>query len=328
MGALQRTFWSWAKTMAWHYAREIPDYARLDTRILEGDVAVVSYECLKALEGGDEVENLAIAVGQRRRSQGVSLPALLRAYRLWAKDALEALKASAPGCLMELAPRVLELLDRVSEASAQGYELAFEGKLSRGPVVGIGVRLADAGVVALAPRHISLSPEAVLYEQSPFGVLLFLAAPLCDVEEELKGLARKCRAVLWREEGTDALKIRAGLEEALALGGRLQLPPGLYPTRFLWPLAIALDSPKGRERLLGLLAPLKAYPELLATLEVYLQSGLSLKQTARRLDLHPNTVLYRLHRAENLAGLCLSRVEDLCLVSMALYLYRAVGATL
>lgn len=325
MGALQRTFWSWAETMAWHYAREIPDYARLDTRVLERDVAVVSFEYLRALEEEGEVEDLALAVGQRRRSQGVSLPALLRAYRLWAKDALEALKASAPSRVVELAPRVLELLDRVSEASARGYHQALEGRLPHGPVVGVGVGFADAGAMALAPRHLTLSPEAMFYEQSPFGALLFLAAPLSEVERELKGLARQSGAVLWVEEGIDVPKTKAGLEEALILGNRLHLPPGLYLTRFLWPLAIALDSPKGRERLLGLLAPLESHPELLATLEAYLQSGFSLKRAAHRLGLHSNTVLYRLHRAEELTGLRLSRVEDLCLVSMALYLYRAVG---
>ncbi|WCM39909.1 hypothetical protein GO600_07280 [Thermus antranikianii] len=325
MGALHRTLWSWAETMAWHYAQEIPDYARLDTRILERDVAVVSFEYLRALEEGGNVEDLALAVGQRRRSQGVSLPALLRAYRLWAKDALEALKDSTPNRLAELAPRVVELLDRVSEASAQGYRLALEGRLPRGSVVGIGVGFADAGAMALAPRHLSLPSEAMFYEQSPFGALLFLAAPLAEVEQELRGLARKCQAVLWVEEGTDASRVGADLEEALALGSRLRLPPGLYPTRYLWPLAIALDSPKGRERLLRLLAPLELHPELLATLEVYLQSGFSLKKTAHRLGLHPNSVLYRLHRAEELTGLHLGRAEDLCLVSMALYLYRAVG---
>lgn len=325
MGALQRTLWSWAETMAWHYAREIPDYARLDTRVLERDVAVVSFEYLRALEEGGEVEDLALAVGQRRRSQGVSLPALLRAYRLWAKDALEALKASAPSRVVELAPRVLELLDRVSEASAQGYHQALEGRLPHGPVVGVGVGFADAGAMALAPRHLTLSPEAMFYEQSSFGALLFLAAPLSEVEQELKGLARQSGAVLWVEEGIDVPKTKAGLEEALILGNRLHLPPGLYPTRFLWPLAIALDSPKGRERLLGLLAPLESHPELLATLEAYLQSGCSLKRAAHRLGLHSNTVLYRLHRAEELTGLRLSRVEDICLVSMALYLYRALG---
>lgn len=325
MGALQRTFWSWAETMAWHYAREIPDYARLDTRVLERDVAVVSFEYLRALEEGGEVDNLALAVGQRRWSQGVSLPALLRAYRIWARDTIEALKASMPSRVAELAPRVLELLDRVSEASARGYHQALEGRLPRGPLVGVGVGFADAGAMALAPRHLSLPPEAMFYEQSPFGTLLFLAATLSEVERELKGLARQCGAVLWVEEGTDALKTRAGLEEALVLGKHLHLPPGLYPTRFLWPLAIALDSSKGRDRLLGLLAPLKSHPELLATLEAYLQFGFSLKRAAHRLGLHSNTVLYRLRRAEELTGLCLSRVEDLCLVSMALYLYRALG---
>lgn len=324
MGALQRTFWSWAETMAWHYAREIPDYARLDTRVLERDVAVVSFEYLRALEEGGDVENLALAVGQRRRSQGVSLPALLRAYRLWAKDTLEALKTSAPSQVVELAPRVLELLDRVSEASARGYQLALKGALPCGPLTGVAAQLADAGSLVLAPRYLRLPPEGMAYAQAPLGPLLFLAAPLVEVEEALRSLARQSRAVLWVEEGTKLSELQADLEEALGLGHLLSLPPGLYPTRFLWPLAMALESPRGRDRLLRLLAPLEAHPELLRTLEVYLQARLSLKGAARRLGLHSNTVLYRVHKVEELTGLRLDRVEDLCLLGMALQLRQAM----
>lgn len=321
MAALHRTLWGWAEAMAWHYAREIPDYARLDRELLRRDVALVSYEYLKALEEeGYPLEEMALAVAGRRRHQGVSLPALLRAYRLWAKDALEALRAEAPGRLSALAPRVAEVLDRVSEASARGYRLALEGALPPGPLTGVGAALRDAGALALAPRHLGLPPERLAYAQTPLGPLLLLGAPLREVEEGLKGLARAQGAVLWTEEGRNGAELQEALEEALALGGALGLPPGVYPARLLWPLAMALDSPKGRARLLRLLAPLEAQEGLLEALEAYLAARLSLKGAARRLGLHPNTVLYRLHRAEELTGLRLERVEDLALAAMALQL--------
>ncbi|GGN02726.1 transcriptional regulator [Thermus composti] len=327
MGVLRSTLRAWAEAMAWHYAREIPDYARLDRALLQRDVAVVSYEYLLALEGEAEarVENVALAVGQRRQRQGISLPALLRAYRLWAKDALEALRSEAPGHLAELAPKVAEILDRVSEASARGYQLALEGVLPQGPLTGLAVGLKHAQTIALAPRYLGLPPERMAYHQAPFGPLLFLAAPLAEVEEGLKALARGCAACLWVAEGANLLELQGDLEEALALGHGLDLPPGVYPVRLLWPLAMALESPKGRDRLLRLLAPLGPHPELLGTLEAYLQARLSLKGAARRLGLHPNTVLYRLHRVEELTGLRLQRVEDLCLASMALQVRRLMG---
>jgi len=326
MGTWHRTLYAWAQSMAWHYAREIPDYARLDRVLLQKDVALVSYEYLLALEGGTAgVESLALAVGQRRQRQGVSLPALLRAYRLWARDALQALSSETPERVAELAPRVVEILDRVSEASARGYQQALNGALPRGPLTGVGATLEDAAAIALAPRHLNLSPERVAYAQASLGPLLFLAAPLNQVEGELKTLARLHKARLWVEEGSNLSELKTSLEEALALGQGLNLPPGVYPTRLLWPLAMALESPKGRDRLLRVLAPLEPHPDLLSTLEVYLQARLSLKGAARRLGLHPNTVLYRLHRVEELTGLRLERIDDLCLASIALQLRQVLS---
>lgn len=77
MSALHRILWPWAKSMAQHYAQEIPDYARLDRAFLERDVAMASYEFLRALfegEHGEEVEAVALAVGQRRQQQGSPYP--------------------------------------------------------------------------------------------------------------------------------------------------------------------------------------------------------------------------------------------------------------
>lgn len=323
---MSRTFRAWAEAMARHYAREIPDYGRLDEVILQRDVALVSYEYLRALEEGEEgeLETLAVAVGQRRRRQGVSLPALLRAYRLWARDTLVALGEEMPDRLSTLAPRVAEILDRVSEASARGFQLALEGVFPSGPLTGIAVSLEDAGTMVLAPRFLPLPQDRMGYLQTPLGPLLFLPAPLKEVEEPLKALARAQGAVLWVEESKSLQELQGDLEEALLLGGFLSLPPGVYPTHLLWPLASALESPRARERLLRLLAPLEAHPDLLRTLEAHMEARLSLKRTGRRLGLHPNTVLYRLHRVEELTGLRLDRVEDLCLLTMALQLRRAM----
>lgn len=313
--------------MAQHYVQEIPDYARLNRLLLEQDVSRVSYEYLKALETPQDVETIARFVGQRRQRQGVSLPALLRAYRLWARDALEALCSLFPNAVEEYAPKVGQILDLVSEASIQGYQQAVEGALYKGPFTGLAVGLSDAGAVVLVPRFLHLSSDQTVYVQSPLGSLLFLAIPFIELEEALRSLARRCKAVLWVEEGLRLSDLQADLEEALALGRLLNLPPGVYPTRFLWPLAMAIESTKGRDRLLRFLEPLEGHPELIRTLEAYLQAGLSLKGTAYRLGLHPNTVLYRLRRVQELSSINLERVEDLCLLSLALQLYRLTEGT-
>ncbi|BDG23549.1 transcriptional regulator [Thermus thermophilus] len=325
---MSRTLHTWAQAMARHYAREIPDYGRLDEALLSRDVALVSYEYLRALlEEESDLEAFAFSVGQRRQRQGISLSALLRAYRLWAKDTLAALGEELPERLPGLAPRVAELLDRVSEASAQGFQRALEGLdgvFSRPPLTGVGASLKNAQGMALAPRYLPLSKERMAFLQTPVGPLLFIPISLGEVEEALRTLARFCGAVLWVVEGKNLRELQVDLEEALLLGEWLALPPGVYPVHLLWPLASVLESPRSRDRLLRLVAPLEAYPDLLRTLEAYLASRLSLKQTARQLGLHPNTVLYRLRRLEVLTGLRLDRLEDLCLLTMALQLRRVI----
>lgn len=327
MADLVRSLHTWAQAMARHYAREIPDYARLHTHLLERDVALVSYEYLcAALKGQDEgLEDLAMAVGQRRQRQGVSLPGLLRAYRLWAKDTLEALREEAPHLLVEAAPRVAQVLDRVSEASARGYRLSLEGTWPPGPVSGIGVSLNDAGALVYAPRYLSLDAEGTAFTQTPGGQILLLRLPLRDVEDALRKLAKAHAAVLWAQEGRSREEVQRDLEEALLLGPLLRMPPGLYPVRLLWPLSMALESPRGQERLMRLIRPLEENPNLWQTLEAFLRAGLSLKRAAHRLGLHPNTVLYRIHRIEELTGLSLERVEDVCLLHMAFQLREALG---
>lgn len=151
---------------------------------------------------------------------------------------------------MEAAPRVAEVLDRVSEASARGYRLALKDAWPLGPVTGVGVALGDAGALVYAPRHLPLGPEGMAFAQAPGGALL-LQAPFKEVERGLRELAQSQAAVLWVGEGPRE-EVQKDLEEALLLGPLLRLPPGLYPVRFLWPLSLALESRRGQERLLHL----------------------------------------------------------------------------
>ena len=183
------------------------------------------------------------------------------------------------------------------------------------------------GRPVLLDRAVDADDETLFHlinlAQAPGGALLLLQAPFKEVERGLRELAQSQAAVLWVGEGPRE-EVQKDLEEALLLGPLLRLPPGLYPVRFLWPLSLALESRRGQERLLRLVRPLEGQPDLLKTLEAYLGARLSLKAAARRLGLNPNTVLYRLHRVEELTGLSLERVEDLCLLQIALQLREAL----
>lgn len=80
---------------------------------------------------------------------------------------------------------------------------------------------------------------------------------------------------------------------------------------------------EARERLAALLDPLATRPELLHTLEVFLQSALSRRRAAAQLHVHPNTVDYRLRRIAQLTGLNPARPTDLPRIGAALVARRA-----
>jgi purine catabolism regulator len=73
----------------------------------------------------------------------------------------------------------------------------------------------------------------------------------------------------------------------------------------LGPISVALaELPlEGlRARAEDVLGQLRRYPELLRTLEVYLENDMSVRITAEQLFLHPNSLRYRLSRIEKLVG--------------------------
>ncbi len=61
----------------------------------------------------------------------------------------------------------------------------------------------------------------------------------------------------------------------------------------------------------------KTRVDLVHTLSTYLSNHGGLKQTARALGLHPNTVSYRVHRIEALTGLDLANPDDRLLAHVA-----------
>ncbi|WP_324198091.1 helix-turn-helix domain-containing protein [Nocardia beijingensis] len=82
----------------------------------------------------------------------------------------------------------------------------------------------------------------------------------------------------------------------------------------------------GRDVLGTQLAPLMDYPDLVETLRVHIGNELSRQRTARRLNVHPNTVDYRLRRIAELTGLDPSDARGLWYLHSALIIWTNGGA--
>ncbi|SUA45649.1 carbohydrate diacid transcriptional activator CdaR [Nocardia africana] len=102
---------------------------------------------------------------------------------------------------------------------------------------------------------------------------------------------------------TDTLPSAADqAHELLDVVSRLGSAPGLYHFDDL-ALEYQLTRPgPGREHLGSLLDPLDEHPELLETLQVHITHNMNRQRTARLLNVHINTVDYRLKRIGQLTG--------------------------
>ncbi|MGW3932985.1 PucR family transcriptional regulator [Streptomyces microflavus] len=95
-------------------------------------------------------------------------------------------------------------------------------------------------------------------------------------------------------------------------------PPGLYRLKDL-ALEYQLSRPgPARAHVARLLDPLDAYPDLVLTLSAFLRHGLDRRAAAAALNVHPNTVLYRLRKITGLTGLDATHPADLPTLHAAL----------
>ncbi|WP_354644565.1 PucR family transcriptional regulator [Kitasatospora camelliae] len=118
----------------------------------------------------------------------------------------------------------------------------------------------------------------------------------------------------------DAARLVGEVREVAEASGR---GPGLYLLDdVLLEYQLSRPSP-ARDGLAALLGPLTRRPELLDTLRTFLASGLDRRLAAARLQVHPNTVDYRLRRASELSGLDASRGADQLTLRAALAAHDA-----
>ncbi|PWW66755.1 PucR family transcriptional regulator [Actinokineospora spheciospongiae] len=119
-----------------------------------------------------------------------------------------------------------------------------------------------------------------------------------------------------------AARLAAELREVATAFHR---PPGLHRLDDLL-LEHQLTRPgPARRRLAALLTPLLDKPDLLPTLRLYLATNLNRRQTAGRLQVHPNTIDYRIRRIAELTSLNPTRHEDLFKLTAALAAHAAEG---
>ncbi|MFB6618061.1 PucR family transcriptional regulator [Streptomyces sp. NPDC085524] len=119
----------------------------------------------------------------------------------------------------------------------------------------------------------------------------------------------------------DAARMAGEVRRVVEASGR---GPGLYLLDdVLLEYQLSRPSP-ARDGLAALLGPLSARPELLETLRTFLACGLDRRRAAARLQVHPNTVDYRLRRATELTGLDAARGADLLTLHAALAAHDAV----
>lgn len=106
--------------------------------------------------------------------------------------------------------------------------------------------------------------------------------------------------------------------ELLDVAQRLGYEPRLYR---LGDLALEYQATRRdhiADYLHSLLEPIRPYPDLIDTLRSYLDSDLNRQRTARTLDIHSNTVDYRLRRVKELTGLDPYRPNGLWYLQSAL----------
>lgn len=319
--------------MAANYAMEIRDYGRLDEHQLNRDVAMVSCEFLRLLtlvprDGAvstDQLASVALEAGKRRRGQSVSLPALLRAYRLWGKYTLDLLSEEAPESLVHIASEVARQVDVVSVASIRGYNMST-APLPPGPVVGFAGQPDQLDIAVLAPRYFTQATN-LRHDTETGAVFLLLGAQGGEVTLAAEALAEELGCVLVTQTGHSHKleELKGDLREAVQVAALLKLRPGVYDTRYLWLVSLGLSSPRYRQRFTDMLAPLAGNTVLLETLATYLDLRLSPKATAESLGIHVNTVLYRLAKVEELMQCDLKQITVRTTLHVALSLHKALG---
>jgi sugar diacid utilization regulator len=389
--------------MVERYRAEIVDYRLADPGVVDRDVYEVSFETLRRTVGdlarghrptGPEDFDQTRRAAARRVHQDMSLESFLHATRLWGRILWETVLsytdvdiAAEREAALRIAGQLLEHLDLISTAAAQGYLDELQGVWSDREVVrrdllealiaGEGHsarvhRLARSVRLTLAEKYIVVIVRGGerLAEEGLGQPLATRAALRRLVEAVRAGLKPTAGSLLvgmrhgevvalypYDEPGElDAVtqsceKLAGDLAEQLVSVGISGMQHGLAGLAASYAdaqeaLEIAVrrgaggrvvafkdvlidsivHSSRRADRILGeTVEPLLRYDadrqsELVRTLRAYIDAGFNLTRSAELLQVHPNTVVYRLRRVEELTGRDPHVPDDLLLLYLGLKL--------
>ncbi|MEV4644348.1 helix-turn-helix domain-containing protein [Saccharopolyspora sp. NPDC049357] len=371
------------------YTTDILDYRGLDRNTLYGDVLPTAQrnveELLTALRE-ERAFTEATLDGLRRSAvrrvhQGVSLEALLHAYRVWGQVVWQEVLAVtdtnvAEGreCALEIAGRVMSYVDTVSVAVAQSYLDEVTGVLGDREAMRRDLLEALISGSPLNERMRQRLRTSALDVDGQYAVVLARSLqPLGDDRQSLRnarvGARRHLRPssspilVGIREDEVVTIYPVADNDEysalvaearqwavelsgfAVGVGRPHQAADGIASSYAEAEEAVRLGSAGGHphattftEVLLDHLVSssphldtlhdetigrLQAYDrtrnaQLALTLRVYHEHGFSLARSAAQLNVHPNTVVYRLRRIHKLTGYDPNDPDQLLLLLLGL----------
>ncbi|MEU4523278.1 helix-turn-helix domain-containing protein [Amycolatopsis sp. NPDC024027] len=339
-----------AAAMMARCAAEIPAYRLLPASVLEGDLvanatAVFELFLTTVAEDRRPTEDelaLPIAWGAERARDGLPLEAVLKIYPLAAGVAWELLA----GDRALLGARMLDFLGEVMPRVAEAYlrerdDLDWERRedrqnLAASLLAGRPVRRRELAesydvVVFQLPSPTSSAsraatdlfrvirsdldsqPGVLVTFQGDGGVLLVPAGSAVDAVAARvdRVCGRPCAAAASRAPTlADIPAAHFEAVEILALAEGLHRPPRLYRLADL-AIEYQLAQPgPAREALAGVLSPLAEHPHLIDALRAFVTSGYNRGEAATALNIHRNTLTYRLGRVQLITGYDATRPAD------------------
>lgn len=349
-----------AAAMMARCAAEIPAYRLLPATVLEGDLvanARAVFELFLTTVAEDRrptADELAlpIAWGAERARDGLPLEAVLKVYPLAASVAWEL----ADGDRLVLGARMLDFLGEVMPRVAEAYlrerdDLDWEQRedrqnLAASLLAGRPVRhrgLADSYDVVVF--HLPTLPtaagsraatdlfRAVRSDLDSLALVTFkgdggvlLVPSDTEVDAVVARIDRVCdrpcmAAVSRAATHADIPAAHAEAAEILALAENLRRPARLYRLADL-AVEVQLARPgPAREALALVLAPLEEHPHLIDALRAFVTSDYNRGEAATALNIHRNTLTYRLGRIQLITGYDATRPADARRLAAAMTAY-------
>lgn len=207
--------------------------------------------------------------------------------------------------------RRLETIVNTVVSNSKAHALVWQRERENEVIVFLGVD--DSDPVGLGMKLAKAFPTEVQRQYPGFHVAVGLGQPATDVAN-------------WRRSYGEAVQARD-------LAVRLHTDTPLYIGDLgVYQLLIRLND---KERLMGFceqtLGPLidydmRQHADLVKTLEAFFQCHGNLSETAKQLIVHRNTLLYRMNRINEIAGVDLDRPEIRLAFHLALTIRRLLSA--